>query len=945
LFALIAAPALAQSAISGVVRDTSGAVLPGVTVDAASPALIEKVRTNTTDEQGRYSIVDLRPGTYKVTFTLPGFATVVRDGIELPANFAATINADMQVGSLEETINVSAGAPLVDVRSAGHSEELQREVLDALPTARTFITEGALAVGVKINAQNVGGARYASQQRMILHGNAAKDNTVSIDGMKMNTGLSGGETQPNHNDAMAQEVTILTSAPSAEVSGGGVYINIIPKDGGNQIKGDGFFGYSGHSFQADNLTDDLRAQGIKQSSAIQRIYDLNSSIGGPLKKDKIWFFGSQRLIGNASVITDSYYADGRPGIYDQRLQNYTARLTAQFGRHKLTAFNDRAFKIVWHDFTAGTDPATAAGYWPPVLYYTGAVKYTGTLSNKLLVEGGVGAAFSSLQTTYQPGIQQPRGTPAWYTIVQHQDLQLNTKTVAGSPTAGQYPSMYMAVGSVSYVTGSHAFKTGGQWRFGGAHYDYNANGDLIQRYQNGSPDSVIVYNTPVTNQERLNADLGIYAQDSWTIERLTLNPGVRLEYFDSSILSTNQAPGRFIGSRSFSGTDHIPQWFDVAPRLTGVFDVTGDAKTAIRVGINKYMLNDTLQLTSQYDPASLSSDSRNWKDCDLVRGTSTCSGVVLPTNGDGIAEDNEIGPSTNANFGLVTRTMAAGLKRPYTVEFMASVDRQLLPKLSVSGGYYHRSWHNLIANRNTTVSLNDYTLFYATSPIDGTQVPIYNLNQGTKLGPYQDYTTSNTGQDTQYYDGVEASFRARLPKGGTAFGGWSVDRIVSVRCEGTGSIPLTGAEWSATWDPNTTYNCDQSKLGMPFRHDFKFNAAYPVGKGVQVGAVLQSYAGGMMSANWAVPANVFPNGQRTQAVMMNLYQPGTRYLPRWNQLDLSLKREFKLRRMSFTTSVDMFNALNVSTILAVNSSYGPTLNRPTEILQPRVLRLSTNVHF
>jgi len=132
--ALMPATALAQSAIAGVVKDTTGAVMPGVTIEVASPALIEKVRSVISDGQGLYKVVDLRPGVYSITFTLPGFNTVKRDGVELPANFTATINADLRVGALEETVTVSGASPVVDVQNAVQQVVLSRQVLDAVPT-------------------------------------------------------------------------------------------------------------------------------------------------------------------------------------------------------------------------------------------------------------------------------------------------------------------------------------------------------------------------------------------------------------------------------------------------------------------------------------------------------------------------------------------------------------------------------------------------------------------------------------------------------------------------------------------------------------------------------------------------------------------------------------------------------------------------------------------
>ena len=230
---LLPAAALAQSGIAGVVKDESGGVLPGVTVEAASPALIEKIRTVVTDEQGRFSIVDIRPGLYRVTFTLPGFATVVREDLELPSNFTATINADMKVGALEETLTVRAASPIVDVQNASKTVTLQREVLDAVPQGRQIQQEGAMAVGVKVSLYADGGARTPTLQRLTVHGSVDTDTSLFVDGIKLNALLSGGGTIQSPNEMMTQEVVVQTSSPPAEVSAGGVLLNLVPHEGGN----------------------------------------------------------------------------------------------------------------------------------------------------------------------------------------------------------------------------------------------------------------------------------------------------------------------------------------------------------------------------------------------------------------------------------------------------------------------------------------------------------------------------------------------------------------------------------------------------------------------------------------------------------------------------------------------------------------------------------------
>jgi hypothetical protein len=650
-------------------------------------------------------------------------------------------------------------------------------------------------------------------------------------------------------------------------------------------------------------------------------------------RDKLWFFGSHRDIGNANVIANSFYPDGSRGLYDQRLYQFTVRLTSQLTpRNKISAFFDKPIKNVPHDYASGTDVATAARRRTDVLYYTTSLKWSSTVTNRLMFEAAWGAMANAINFIYQPGIPKERGTPAWFATASRQDIVLNTRTVAAQPEQHDYPFIYMTQAAATYVTGSHSLKTGFQWRYGPYWRDYYANADLVQRYSNGAPDSVQVYNTPTHPSYRLNADLGFYVQDSWKIKRLTLNPGIRFEYFNAKIDARSNEPGRFIGFRQFPEKPDLPNWFNTAPRLAAVYDLTGDAKTAVKFSLNKYNLNDTTDFAARYDAASLQNDIRNWRDCDYLPGTSTCSGRVLPTNGDNIAQDNEIGPSNNALFGAApSRRPDRDIKRQYNLEYTVGLDRQILSGLAVGLSWYRRSWYNLEWQDNLLVSPADYAPFDVVSPLNSEIITVYNLNRAKQgLVDALDLNSTDRSKTRRTYDGLEVNFSARLPRGGSVFGGWSADKTVSENCEGE--------------NPNTLRYCNQSELGIPFRSDFKLAGAYPLPLDFQVGASLQSYAGGPLNVTWSVPANLFPGG-RTQSVTVSLIPPGSKYLTRWNQMDLSLRKIFRVRRTEFDISLDMFNALNSNVVLSETQVFGPALGNPTGILQPRLLRMSGNVKF
>src|SRR6516164_477539 len=429
----VASTAHAQSAIAGVVRDSSGAVLPGVTVEAASDVLIEKTRSVVTNGQGQYTIVDLRPGRYNLSFTLTGFSVFKRDGIELPANFTATINAEMKVGGLEESVTVSGQSPVVDVQSTARTTVLSRDVLDSIPTGRTIQSVGQLVIGVTLNVPDVGGSRAMQQTYMSVHGLNSSQVTTQVDGMMVN-GLDGdGAVQNYFNNMMSQEMAYQTAGAGTDVSGGGVRLNMIPKEGGNRYSGAFFGAWADGKWQSDNLTQSLKDRGLSTPDKISKVYDFNGSFGGPLQRDRLWFFTSARRWGVDAPIADTYYTPTASnysatyplctskaiscvqGIDDQHIKSVMLRTTWQVSpKNKFGGYYDRVMKDRGHGMNAGDDPASASQIWTSPDYSTGSLKWTSTPSNRLLVEGGFSFNIERYNIVNQPGIDQSRGTAAWY---------------------------------------------------------------------------------------------------------------------------------------------------------------------------------------------------------------------------------------------------------------------------------------------------------------------------------------------------------------------------------------------------------------------------------------------------------------------------------------------------------------------------------------------------
>ena len=687
---LVPLVASAQSQITGQVKDESGGVLPGVTVEAASPVLIEKVKNVVTDDQGRYTIVDLRPGTYKVTFTLTGFATVVRDGLELPSNFTATINADLKVGALEETITVSGQTPLVDVQQAARTQVLSRDVIDSLPSTRNIMSVGALVPGIRMSTPDIGGSRSMEQPQQRSHGVNQREVVQMMDGMSI-TSNEDCLCQSYQDDATQVELSVTTSAIPAETSAGGIRINTIPKDGGNVVSGAVFLGGVNGPWQADNVDDYLKSRGITKANGIAHIENFNASMGGPMKKDKLWFFMPARHISTDEIVANvPTYITAPDGDYihsilDQYIRDVGLRMTWQANqKNKLAGFFQRVWKRKGKDFVYGQDPRAATQRDPHRAHYgVGNAKWTSTLTNKLLIEAGYSTSYQHWTGFNQPGrFIADTTSPQWYSLAQKTDTALNSTPIAricSAATAWQSVAQQRTdatrqvwQASTSYVTGSHNIKVGFQDSTGPDDVVTERNGDLVANYSNNKPSSVAVYNTPVITKTHVNLDLGIYLQDSWTIKRLTVNPGVRIESFNSSAGETSMAAGRFAPGAFFAEQKDLPNWRnDIAPRLSAAYDLFGDGKTAVKASASRYYAQFSGSWAKRYANSSLSSDTRNWFDCDINAAGSGCSTLTLGTNNDSIVQNNEIGPSSSTTFGFRSdRNPDPNIQRVYNWEYL-----------------------------------------------------------------------------------------------------------------------------------------------------------------------------------------------------------------------------------------------------------------------------------
>jgi hypothetical protein len=876
VLALLPSLASAQSTISGQVRDTSGAVVGNATVEASSEVLIERVRTVQTNGEGRYAIVDLRPGTYVVTATAPGFATV-KQTIEVPANVTVPVDAEMRVGTVGETVNVEARVATVDIENVAHPETLTRSEMDTLPTGRYMQSIGSYVPGAHLNLPDIGGSQQIEQNYVSVHGNGSVHDTYLFDGMIVNTTYSDGQIQQYIDNAAVQETTYQSSNVTADISGGGMFTNLIPKDGGNAYHVQVFAGGSGGSgiWQADNLDKTLALRGLSQQDKTVKIEDFDGSFGGPIKRDKLWFMLTGREQVTFTQAGASTYPDGKPGIQDGYIYAGSFRLTYQMNsKNKFSAFLTRNWKYKGHEILDGgqegyipSDPSTTStqrNKWP--MYYILQTKWTGTLTPKLIAEGGMSISHLDYNDIYQPGLQQAPFTQQWYEFTTARDSGTLRRYFA--PRSNQYfqTSRTAFSGSLGYITGSHQIRIGGVGSYGPFKYSVNENGDGYMVFTNGMPINFVAINTPYYQWPRLDADVGLFVTDTWHFKRFAVTAGVRWEYLAGEILTENAPAGRFVGARTVPNTtcDTVKGmgcWKDWAPRLGVVYDVFGNHKLAVKAGFGKYNSAYATGFTNNFNPMSPVTENVTW---NLPAGATSPGGPCAPVMFNGVVAPNPncyptgtfngvgalpgvgagtLGPSGNPAFGSVAAGTGVRLDpnwhRDYNYQYNAGIQEELWRGVTLNANWYRRSLYQQTLVLNYAVGPDAWTPVTITNPLDGTPITLYNLTK-TPGSPALFQTNAPQSLAKNVYTGYEASVVARLPHGAFGIFGWTIDRNLDRNCdESTGfSTGITGNKLN---DPNTLRYCDMfgqlyqdlGKVGSPpWQNEFKAQGGVPIRWGI-----------------------------------------------------------------------------------------------------------------
>ncbi len=990
--------AQAQASITGTVRDTSGAVLPGVTIEASSPELIEKVRTAVTDATGQYRIENLRPGLYTVAFTLTGFSTVRREGVEVSGSATFTINAELRVGTLEETITVTGESPIVDVQTARRESVVARDVITTLPTAGGYSSILSLAPGIVGGSQDIATGPCActfSSHGALLAGRANEEGRLLLDGLLISV-PQGSSSNYFSDSRNSQEISVTVAGALGETETGGPVLNMVPRTGGNSFSGSFYAGWGPEALQGTNLTDELKAAGAVAPTPLITNYDVSAAVGGPIRQDRLWFFGSTRRQGTAQLF-DMFYNKNEglanvwtyepdfdhQAIIDRENHNFGLRLTAQVTpRNKVNFFWDEQF--ICKSCENGSQQALSSpesrargDQWP---VQVGQLAWTSPVNNQVLVD----VAFGLYRADWGG---RAKTDPYTGDLIRMQEQCTagcpNNGNIAGLIYRSQSVDLFISGrnknriynwrANVARVTGALSFKAGYQGNLLGDIRSTNrAPNNLQYRVNNGVPNQLTMFINDYPNDLWMRTD-SLYVQGQWTRSRLTIQGAARYDKAWSWSPVQQVGPAAFFPNPvTFPKTPLVDSFHDIGPRVSVVYDLFGDGKTVVKGTFGRYLeaaftgrryafANPTSRIPSNVNRAWTDVDRDFVADCDLLNpnaqnlsavGGDICGAYANRNFGNANVFSNTVDPDIQKGWGV----------RPSDWNFGVSVQHELIPRVSIDVGYVRRTFSGFNVTDNLAIGPNDVTEFHVTAPQDsrlpgggGYQVSgLYDVNPNV-FGQTNNFITSSDKYGNQYvfFNGVDFSANARLSQL-TVQGGFNFGRTTSDSCEIRAQVPE-----SALLDPY----CHVVTGYLPY---YKGLASYTIPKvDMQLGltflskpGMVVSFAGtptngGHLNANYTVPNSAVapilgrPLSGGAANVTVNLIEPGTKYGERVNELHLRVAKVLRFQGMRANVGVDIFNIINAAPGLSYNQNFianGPWLT-PTTVMTARFAKLSAQIDF
>ena len=974
--ALGLAPAAAQTGqtfgeLVGKVTDAQGGVLPGVTVTLTGSAVMGSP-TAVTGATGQYRFPAVNSGTYSLKFELAGFSPMVREGIVVPVRQTITVDSSLKLASLQETVTVSGASPTVDVENTKVGARLDHEILTAVPTSRTIFGSTTVLPGMTMGRQDPGGLTAATSTGMVAHG--SQNYNLNYYGVTADTPSNYGSMY-YMDFGSAEEISVDTAAMGAEVGGGGgANINVIPKSGSNTLKGEAIYNVTGKGywddFTGNNITDDLRAQGITDPT-LRGLQDFNANAGGPLVKDRLWWFGSFRNYRTIEA-TPGYTVVNSDGSltnpFLSNLRNYTASGKYQINKNnQLSGFWTYNKKLQPHRAAGVTqpNPINTINQQSPKNLFNG--NWTSVMGQNTFLE--VSSTYfhmhfpSDLSDEFKalPASQQHSTT---FNITT--GIYLDGPDKDGTHFRDSYRQQ-QNIGLTRYIDGwlgaSHQLKTGFENWYGWGQEVFNIFNDTRLRYTSNPdgtnlvPSEVYGWATPLTQKQKMR-NFAAFVQDRASYGRATVNLGLRWSYYDGKIPAQTGGGGRWFPVANYPEIDPGYKWNTLAPRTGVVIKLTEDGRNVAKASYSRYY--EVMYMT---EFSSINPNIIDTLDANIP--------VVYAWNGDrngnGIVDANELG-NLKRQFIPKSNTIDPNLRDPKNDEIMFAFQRELASNWSLSIDWIQRWFKDQTINQDcyglpcNTVATTAYAptrvvTDFGPDNIRGTgddrQLTFYDVKP--------EYLGKDTFLHTNCGNNVSVSCTQRYKAAEL-----SVGKRMSNRWQMQGSYVwsrLDGDLWLDYTNPNnlidfvgkgaTATGGNTTSPDQP--HAFKLLGSYQAPFGITVGANYQALSGLPRDRNLSV---AFAQGTANTRVEPR----GTYRADNLSLLSLRADKSFQIngaRRASFI--VELHNALNSSagqvgygTVTRGNASQAAFdaarltvsyFGRVQEIVAPRVLKIGLKLDF
>ncbi len=940
---LAAVPAFAQQTgtITGTATDEQGAVLPGVTVTVNSPALIAP-RSTTTGAGGSYSHPALPPGEYSVSFALSGFQTVVQEGVRLSVARTLEVNASLGISGVEETVTVTGDAPVVDVRSATVQTNIERELLEAVPTGRNPWVMAGLVPGMVTTRIDVGGSNGMQQYGMEMFGSSAAMQTFSVDGLKVNwPGSTGGWTMQYYGFSMYEEFNFQTSQHTAESDTGGVLMNMVVKTGGNEFSGDAIGLWN---------AVDLQGEPAEAGGApITKSLDINGTLGGPIVRDKAWFFTAYRdWIHEQEVSTPADYVGPQP-IDDNRIRNLSGKFTLQAtDNDRLSVTLQRNWKDRYHrrdpPYTAVADElARFQDQWADnyIASYNRVLGDAALLDLRFGRMTGVTPYILYSEYCGIPVDEYPDARPCTENDIAVRDpvrAELFNADPRGESWGPNHRNQFN--GSLTYYLdtagGSHNFKVGGQASREYIESRQFKSGDAFGELSDGVPTRINISRTPKTSHERLNT-WALYAQDAWTIgDRLTLNIGVRLDGVygyvpvQSSPAGTWAAISEQLTDASFEVTSEIggfPDWpMNVGPRLSFAYDLFGDGRAALKGGWGRYYTQMGNALSGAANPNAGRSAWVGWNDLDGDRL------VDIGPSGT-LADSPEVDLSEFNGFsGAGASPYDKDAGRPYSDDISLGVDMTLGTEVSFSATYHRRQHRDSLGRLNLARPPSAYTLTsFECATCPQATYEVYELQEAYR--GLQDNTITNLEKLQTNYNGVAFQLQKRFSNRWQLLGGATFSSHRGV----PHGLPYDGTDWN---NPNREINRLDGAVLTDVPWVFNVAGSYIAPLDIQIAWNYRARAGNPLVSTARATGLV----QGSESIYA--YERGDeRTETITDLLDINFRKGFDIDQARIEIGADFANIFNSQKADALITGFGSRYLQPSRVLPPRIIRFTVKLLF